>query len=110
MRSTPNLACHGGGSAEVTEGWSHQRIVFEVRERGTTLAALGLSKGYARNTLHCALYKPHPSAHAVIADFLGVSRHEIWPQWYGPDGKRLLINPARRQEGRSLRPVSPQPA
>jgi lambda repressor-like predicted transcriptional regulator len=57
------------------------------------LSALALRNGYARNTLHCALYKPHPAANRVIARFLGVSLHELWPQWYAPDGgKRRAPN------------------
>lgn len=83
------------GKAKKTKtGWSHNRILFEVRERGTSLMQLARENGYARNTLHTSLYKRHPAAHAVIVRFLGVSRHDIWPHWYGPDDRLLPLNHA----------------
>jgi Ner family transcriptional regulator len=91
----------------MSKGWSHQKIVFAIRERGSTIAQLSRDAGYERRTLHAALYKRHPRAHAVIAGFLKVSRHELWPHWYGPDDQPLppaaaKASPgARRRKGRS---------
>lgn len=75
----------------MTKGWSHQKILFAVRERGSTLAQLSRESGYGRSTLQAALYKRHPRAHAVIAKFLQVSRHELWPHWYGADDELLPL-------------------
>lgn len=75
----------------MAKGWSHQEILFTVRERGSTLMQLSREAGYGRRTLHNSLYKRHPRAHAIIAGFLGVSRHELWPDWYGPDDELLPL-------------------
>ncbi|MBY6243513.1 helix-turn-helix domain-containing protein [Methylosinus sp. Sm6] len=91
----------------MARGWSHQRILFAVRERGTTLMALGREAGYGRTTLHNALSKRHPRAHAVIAKFLGVSRHELWPDWYGQNDELLPLKAtakASRARRRKTRP------
>jgi len=106
MGNTPNLTCHRSGNTELA-GWSHQRVLYEVRERGTTLSALSLSRGYARNTLHCALdRRPHIRANAIIADFLGVTLHDIWPGWFDPTNqpRPLPADPARRA---AIDPYSP---
>jgi Ner family transcriptional regulator len=64
--------------------WHRQDIIAEVRKRGSNLAKLSREHGFASKTLHWSLYKRHPRAQAVIADFLGVRPKDIWPQWYGP--------------------------
>ncbi|HEY8214709.1 MAG TPA: helix-turn-helix domain-containing protein [Methylocystis sp.] len=90
----------------MAKGWSHQKILFAVRERGTTLMALGREAGYGRTTLHNSLAKRHPRAHAIIAKFLQVPRHELWPHWYGDDDELLPLKAVvktsarRRRKGR----------
>lgn len=83
----------------MSDPWHHQDIVAEVKKRGSSLTRLSLENGYRRSTLQRSLYKRYPRAHAVIAAFLGRSRHEIWPQWYGPDGEPLPI--PRSSSGRA---------
>lgn len=65
----------------------HPGIVAEVRRRGSSLRRLSREAGFAPSTVNASLYKLHPKAHAVIADFLGFRRHELWPHWYGPDDR-----------------------
>jgi hypothetical protein len=50
-----------------------------------------------------ALIKPHPRANAAIAEFLGVSLHELWPQWFDEDGKLISTTPLARPK---LKPIS----
>lgn len=66
-------------------GWHPQDILAAVRKRGSSLRALGLKNGFAQDTLHKALKQRFPNAHAVIAQHIGVSRHELWPDWYLAD-------------------------
>lgn len=63
-------------------GWHPQDIIAEVRKRGSSLQALTRQHGFGRTTLYSSLTRRFPFAHAVIADFLGVTRRELWPQWY----------------------------
>lgn len=69
--------------------WHPEDIKAAVRKTGTTLARLGRENKFGRSTLYEALTQRWPAAHLVIAQCLGVSRHELWPQWYGPDGEPL---------------------
>lgn len=67
------------------EVWDPQKVLFAVRQKGSNLQRLGLQNGFFRHTLHKSLTERFPRAHQVIAEFLGVPRHEIWPQFYHAD-------------------------
>lgn len=68
------------------KGWHRQDIIAAVRKRGTTLRRLAIQHGFSDATLLKSLDRRWPNAHAVIARYLGLSRHDIWPHWYGSDG------------------------
>lgn len=68
------------------KGWHPQDIIAAVRKRGSNLQRLGLEHGFARDTFNKALTQRFPNAHAIIADFLGQTRHDLWPNWYAEDG------------------------
>jgi len=78
-------------------GWHHQDIIAGIRKRGSSITRLSVEVGFARTTLCASLYKPHPKAQQAIADFLGVTPHDIWPQWYDKAGKRTSNKPEVRQ-------------
>lgn len=71
-------------------GWHPELIKAQVRMRGTNLTQLGLAHGLHRTTLTKALYEPQPKGEQVIADFLGVALHELWPARWTIDGRRIL--------------------
>lgn len=75
----------------MTTNWSRNRILFSLREAGTSAASLADEAGLSRFTFYGALQRPYPKVHALVAAALGVSRHTIWPQFYGPDDSRLNI-------------------
>lgn len=72
------------------QGWHPQDILAAVRKRGLTLTSLARDEGFARGTLHKALSQRYPNAHSIIASAIGRARHELWPQWYGPNDVPLL--------------------
>lgn len=79
--------------------WHPQDIIAEVRKSGTTLAALSRRNGFADRSLGSALKKRWPRGNAIIASHLGVSRHQIWPHWFGPRDELLPLPkrvPARK--------------
>ena len=82
-------------------GWDPQDILFAVRKRGSNLQRLGLERGFFRHTLHKSLTCQFPRAHQVIADFLGVPRQVIWPQFYHPDGERKTFRQVRADVARA---------
>lgn len=73
-------------------GWDHQAIQAEIRRRGTTLAQIARDNGLQRGTLQMIFYKRYPKGQAIVAAFLGRTRHELWPHWYGPDDAPLPLS------------------
>jgi Ner family transcriptional regulator len=72
------------------KSWHPQEIMAAVRMRGTTMQGLARRHGFAPTTFNKALRMRMPHAHAVIARFIGCSRHEIWPHWYSVDDQPLF--------------------
>jgi len=77
------------------KGWHHADIIAAVRKRGTNLSRLSLAHGKADSTLRSALHKPRSPSNRIIADFLGVPLHKLWPAWFDVDGNLI----ASRNEG-----------
>lgn len=69
--------------------WTKQRILYELRRRGTTAAALARKEGLSRSTLYGAMEQPYPRVHSLIAKALGSKRQTIWPEYYDARGQRL---------------------
>ena len=66
-------------------------IIAEIHKRGSTLADLSRQSGLNRSTLQGVFYKRYPKGQALVASFIGRSRHELWPEWYAPDDKLLPL-------------------
>ena len=62
--------------------WHHQRILYEVRLKGSSLRQLSLQHGLDARTITRSLYHRYPKAHRIIADFLELSPEHIWPEYY----------------------------
>lgn len=71
--------------------WHAQDIIAAVRKSGTTLAALSRAHGFGSRSLNSALTKRWPRGNAIIASHLNVSRHQIWPNWFGPNDELLPL-------------------
>jgi len=78
-------------------GWDRQEIIFAVRMKGSSLQRLGLENGFFRHTLHKSLTVRFPRAHQLIAEFLGVQRQVIWPQFYHPNGEPKTFKQVRSE-------------
>ena len=73
------------------KNWHKQDIIAAVRIRGSNLRRLGLERGFFKNTLYVACERPFPHAQQVIADYLGLRRQDIWPEFYDEAGQRRRI-------------------
>lgn len=62
--------------------WDRHEIMAEVRRRGSNLRRISLAAGLSESTCRKALQEPQPAGEAVIADFLGVTVQELWPDRY----------------------------
>lgn len=95
------------------EGWHRADIIAAVHKRGTSLRRLAVKVGFAQSTLRSALFKPHPKANSVVAEFIGVPLNELWPAWYGPDGAplwRMTKTPTQARAHKRARPAAPHSA
>jgi Ner family transcriptional regulator len=73
--------------------WEPEVIKAQIRIKRMTLASLGRSEGVSRQQMANALVRPHRKAEELIAGFLGVSPHSIWPSRYNEDGTRKRPQP-----------------
>ena len=84
-------------------GMHHADIVAAVRKTGTNLRQLALRSGFGESTLRAALHKQHPRAQRLIAETIGKSVHEIWPQWFDAFGQRIAHVAVIRRERNTTR-------
>lgn len=68
-------------------GWTVTEIKSALEIEGWSCRQLSFSRGYESNAVQNALHRPYPAAEKIIAETLGVSACEIWPERYGVDGK-----------------------
>ena len=88
------------------EGWHPQDIMAAVRKRGSSMQGLARDHGFAPNTFNAALTARYPNAHAIIAAYIGVSRGELWPEWYEADGTPRFKGRPDLQKRGALKQVS----
>lgn len=70
--------------------WHPEDIKAEIRKRGSNVAQLALAAGLTRSTLGaCLERRVSARGERIIADFLGLKPHQIWPSRYRPNGERL---------------------
>jgi Ner family transcriptional regulator len=81
--------------------WHRQDILAAVRKRGTSLSSLSRSFGLHPGVLRVALDRKVPRYNQIIAEFLEKRRHDIWPEWYGPDDEPVQKTPYERRSERS---------
>lgn len=70
-------------------GPHREDIKAEIRKRGSTLADISTKAGLGRRSASYALVVPMPTANRAIADFLGMTLHDLWPRWYDQSGERI---------------------
>lgn len=72
-----------------THGWHREDIKAAIRKRGTTMNDLARERGLRPSTVRNALSRPVFSGEVAISEFLGVAAHELWPDRWTPDGRRI---------------------
>lgn len=79
--------------------WHAEDIKAAVRKRDTTLAQLARDAGLPKQVLSACLQgRVSERAERVIAEFLGVKPHLIWPSRYAKNGKRVRLCSPRKGE------------
>lgn len=70
--------------------WHPEDVKCAVRKTGISLAKLAQAAGLSAVSGRNCLYFPVPSANRAIADHLDIPVQKIWPEWFGPDGERIV--------------------
>ncbi|WP_347004139.1 helix-turn-helix domain-containing protein [Enterobacter roggenkampii] len=65
-----------------TENWHRADILAAIKKRGGTLAQLSRDSGLHERTLYNALERHWPKGEKIIADYIDVAVHVIWPERY----------------------------
>jgi Ner family transcriptional regulator len=73
-------------SPSPTRGWSWNRIIFALRERGLTVAEVARRAGYAGSSGKQVAKRRWPNMQRAIARALERSPQEIWPDRYDHEG------------------------
>ncbi|WP_093150097.1 helix-turn-helix domain-containing protein [Thalassobaculum litoreum] len=64
-------------------------VEAEVKRRGKRLAELAAEAGVHHSTVTQARFRIIPRGNRIIANFLGASVHELWPEWFDVAGNRI---------------------
>ena len=62
--------------------WGRVDIIYALKKKGTTLAALSRQSGLNSRTLNNALDRRYPKGEKIIAGAIGVDPKTIWPSRY----------------------------
>ncbi|MFM1254046.1 helix-turn-helix domain-containing protein [Yersinia enterocolitica] len=65
-----------------TENWHRADILAAIKKRGGSLAQLSRENGLHERTLYNALERHWPKGEKIIADYIDVAVHVIWPERY----------------------------
>jgi Ner family transcriptional regulator len=85
-----------------SSGWHRADIVAAVHKKRMSLRQLAKRHGRGESSLRAALHSPRTPANRIIAEFLGVSLHELWPAWFDRNGRlKGPRNPAHPRRGES---------
>lgn len=73
----------------VKPGWHPEDIKAAIRKQGTTVTALAQLNGLSESALRQAMQRTVPAADDVIADFLALPKHALWPHRYDREDQPL---------------------
>lgn len=80
-------------------GWHREDIKAAIRKRGTTMNELARKRNLPTSTVRNALSRPVLSGEVAIAEFLGIAAHELWPDRWTADGRRIRPRYAHKYIG-----------
>ena len=71
--------------------WHPADVLAALKKRGHSLAGLSVANGYHPTAAGKALKQPWPAIERLLAEAIGMTPREIWPNRYDSEG-----NPLRR--------------
>ncbi len=78
-------------------GYHKEDIKALIHKRGSTLRQISLEAGLCMDGGSIGLHRPIPTVNKAIAEFLGIPAHDLWPDWYDPEGNRIYARAPRKR-------------
>ena len=75
--------------------WDRWAIQAELKRLGRTPADLGAESGVSAASIRAALRRPSTRVNGFLAKVLKTPVHELWPDWFYPDGELI---PAKHRQ------------
>lgn len=70
--------------------WHPEDVKAAIRKKGVTLSDLAARAGVSKQSVSAAIdRRASERIDLLIADFLGLKPHQIWPSRYNAKGKRI---------------------
>jgi Ner family transcriptional regulator len=88
--------------------WDQWAIRAQLRRRGHTFQKLAAESGFAASTLSAALIRPSTRVNRFIASKLGITPHELWPDWFYEDGDLIPARHRQKLSRKRQQMASPQ--
>ena len=95
-RKMPDVTLPKVGLRRQLSGWHPEDVKAAIRKKGESLASLARKIGFSEAYLRNALIRPLYRGEQIIARFIGVPAHRIWPDRYDSDGTTSR-QPSRRK-------------
>lgn len=73
-----------------------------VWKKGGTFKTIAERSGLHRSTVSAACVRPQPSGNRAIASFLDKTVHELWPEWFDPQGNRRTSRDSKAIDSSSV--------
>ncbi|ANJ73517.1 helix-turn-helix domain-containing protein [Ralstonia insidiosa] len=86
-------------SKKQAAGWHREDIKAAIRKKGSTMNDLARENGLPPSTVRNALTRPAYSGELAIMHFLNVPGHELWPERWTPEGRRIRPRYAQKYSG-----------
>lgn len=90
--------------------WDLHAIQAEIRRRDETLSSLAKKHSYKPSTFIKALRNPHGRVNKIIAEFIDVHVHRLWPEWFDADGDLMPRRQREKLSRAKARKASPEQA
>lgn len=85
-------------SQDIHDDWHPADIVAHLRKRGLSLRSISIKNGYHPGALGQALHRPWPKGEGIIAEAMGLTPWDVWPQRYLHRSRRDAAREALRAD------------
>lgn len=75
------------------QNWHPETVKYAIRRTGKAIRDVAIGASLDPSSLSHGLHRPIPKANQAIADYLGKTVNEIWPEWFDENGEQRSADP-----------------